>query len=54
MPVYEFVCQKCGHDFSLVVSISAYTTTKFTCPECQSDQVKRQLSAFHSITRKKS
>jgi putative FmdB family regulatory protein len=33
MPVYEFICQKCDHDFSLAVPISEYEKKKFTCPK---------------------
>lgn len=54
MPVYEFICQKCDHDFSLVVTISEYGKKKVTCPKCESDKVKRQISSFQTITSKKS
>ncbi len=54
MPVYEFICQKCDRDFSLVVTISEYEKKKFTCPKCKSDKVKRQISSFQTITSKKS
>jgi len=54
MPVYEFICQKCDCDFSLVVTISEYEKKKFTCPKCKSDKVKRQISLFQTITSKKS
>ena len=53
MPVYEFICHKCDHNFSLVISISEYEKRKFTCPKCKSDKVKRQLSSFQTITSKK-
>ena len=54
MPVYEFICQKCDHDFSLVISLSEYEKKKFMCPECKSEKVKRQISSFEAITSKKS
>ena len=54
MPVYEFICQKCDHDFSLFITISEYEKKKFTCPKCESDRVKRKLSSFQTITSKKS
>jgi putative FmdB family regulatory protein len=54
MPVYEFICQKCEHNFSLAITISEYEKKKFTCPKCKSDKVKRQISSFQTITSKKS
>lgn len=54
MPVYEFICQKCDHNFLLVVTISEYEKKKITCPECKSNKVKRQISSFQTITSKKS
>lgn len=54
MPVYEFVCEKCNHNFSLVISLKEYEKKNFTCPKCKGGKVKRQLSSFHSVTSKKS
>ena len=54
MPVYEFKCQKCEHNFSLIMTIAEYEKKKFTCPKCKSDKLKRQLSSFQTITSKKS
>lgn len=54
MPVYEFICQKCEHNFSLAITLAEYKKKQFTCPKCKSDKVKRQLSAFQTITSKKS
>ncbi len=42
MPIYEFVCQACGHEFEQIVPFSA--TKLPDCPACQSEQVHRQLS----------
>jgi len=43
MPIYEYVCQKCGIDFEKLVPTG---TTKVACPECRSPKVARQFSAF--------
>ena len=43
MPMYEFVCQDCHHQFEELVSLSDKTLPK--CPKCQSDQVKKLMSA---------
>lgn len=42
MPIYEFVCQACGHEFEQIVPFSATTLPR--CSVCQSEQVQRQLS----------
>ena len=54
MPVYEYKCEKCDRDFSLEMKISEYTKKKITCPKCKSEEVKRQISSFQTITSKKS
>lgn len=41
MPIYEFVCQNCGHEFEKILSFSAQTTP--SCAVCQSTQVVRQM-----------
>lgn len=41
MPIYEFVCQNCGHEFEKILPFSAQTTP--SCPVCQSTQVVRQM-----------
>lgn len=54
MPTYEFVCEQCKKRFSLSMKISDYEKKKFSCPKCKSKKVKRQLTAFQTITAKKS
>lgn len=42
MPIYEFECAKCHHDFeSLVLGADS----GIQCPKCQSAQVKKLMSA---------
>ncbi|MBT8332825.1 MAG: zinc ribbon domain-containing protein [Desulfobacterales bacterium] len=54
MPIYEFLCQKCEHEFSIVMTLSEYEKKKFMCPKCNDKKVKRQISSFQTITSKKS
>jgi putative FmdB family regulatory protein len=54
MPTYEFVCEKCKDRFSLIMSISEYEKKHFTCPKCNSTDVRQQPTAFHATTSKKS
>jgi putative FmdB family regulatory protein len=42
MPLYEYQCQHCRHHFELLVRES----TDFTCPQCGSTELARQLSVF--------
>jgi len=41
MPLYEFLCQECGEQFTIRVSISEKDGTK--CPQCASNEVKQKL-----------
>ena len=41
MPIYEFACQNCGHEFEQILPFSAQGTP--SCPVCQSTQVVRRM-----------
>ena len=43
MPIYAFVCGSCGHEFERLQRLSDADPTQ--CPECQAEQVRRQLTA---------
>jgi putative FmdB family regulatory protein len=40
MPLYEYDCDKCEHQFEMLV----YDGDKVQCPECDSAKVTRRLS----------
>lgn len=42
MPIFEYICQECGHHFEALVMGSKRTE----CPSCQSARLEQQLSAF--------
>ncbi len=42
MPLFEYVCKKCGHQFEALVM----GTTSPSCPSCQSKKLEKQLSIF--------
>lgn len=42
MPIYEFVCESCTHEFEKIVSFSAALAP--TCPVCEGNSVKRLMS----------
>ncbi|MDL1970732.1 MAG: zinc ribbon domain-containing protein [Candidatus Desulfofervidaceae bacterium] len=41
MPIYEYVCDDCGHRFECLVR----SNDKITCPKCQGTNLTRLLSA---------
>jgi len=41
MPIYEYECGKCGHQFEFLV---LPTSPKAACPECKSRKLNRQIS----------
>lgn len=44
MPIYEFVCDKCGHQFEQLFA-SMQQRSLPSCPKCQGP-TKKQISAF--------
>jgi len=42
MPIYEFTCQSCNHNFETLVRSS----TVPECPHCHSQQLEKRLSVF--------
>ncbi len=45
MPIYEYVCQRCGVRFEKFVR-SMSSTAVVECPECKSQEVGRTFSVF--------
>ena len=55
MPDYDYVCSKCGRVFSVYFSFKELEAKQTViCPQCQSDQVKKQITGFYAKTSKKS
>jgi putative FmdB family regulatory protein len=42
MPIFEYVCKECQHEFEAIV----FGTQKAECPKCQSKKLEPQLSVF--------
>jgi putative FmdB family regulatory protein len=42
MPVYEYVCRKCGHEFEELV----FGAEKLDCPKCKSSRLEKKFSVF--------
>ncbi len=42
MPIFEYICQECQHEFEALV----FGSDKAKCPKCQSQKLSPQLSVF--------
>jgi len=42
MPIFEYVCQECQHEFETLI----FGRDKAKCPKCQSQKLTPQLSVF--------
>jgi putative FmdB family regulatory protein len=42
MPIYDYRCRGCGHEFELIV----LKGTVIACPSCQSQELEQQVSGF--------
>ncbi len=42
MPIYEYLCQQCGHKFEMIV----HGETRPACPSCKTERVDKQMSTF--------
>ena len=45
MPMYDYICGHCGHHFEELIMSSAIQDSDISCPKCESNQSKKQLSA---------
>ncbi|MBW6466739.1 MAG: zinc ribbon domain-containing protein [Brevefilum sp.] len=46
MPIYEYHCTDCGHDFEKLVRFSDPKTNSAECPGCQSQNTRKRLSTI--------
>ena len=44
MPLFEFMCVRCGNHFEQLVRGSG--TQEIVCPRCKSNTVQKQMSSF--------
>lgn len=54
MPTYDYTCDKCGHEFSRVESMSDHDARKTKCPKCGSASVTQAMRPFYVKTVRKS
>lgn len=49
MPIYEYICLECGHEFEKLVRNST-ESNDIQCPECKSSQLEDKVSGFASVS----
>lgn len=54
MPIYDFKCNSCGHEFDLIESVNEHDEHKEKCPKCKSGDIERVIGAASVQTSKKS
>ena len=54
MPMYEYECQKCRHDFTLTMSIQEQDKAKIQCPKCDSQDLTQVIEPVFVRTGRKS
>jgi putative FmdB family regulatory protein len=54
MPMYDFVCRKCGKEFAEIMPVSELDKRQVACPACGSTDVQHIVTSVHTITKKKS
>lgn len=42
MPIYEYLCNKCGNEFEKLV----FGNQQVACPRCSSAEIKKKFSVF--------
>jgi putative FmdB family regulatory protein len=47
MPIFEYICKECKHEFEALV----YGSEKTECPACHSKKLEPQLSVFAVATK---
>ena len=46
MPLYEFTCKKCGHNFEELMTQTEKNDGKTKCPTCKSTRLEQGFSSF--------
>jgi putative FmdB family regulatory protein len=54
MPTYDYQCEKCQNEFTLILSMGEHEKGKTRCPKCKSKKIKQLMSAFMAKTSRKS
>ncbi len=50
MPIYEFVCEDCGHEFETLLR-NRDEVAGLKCPKCESAKLKRLMSVAATVVK---
>jgi len=50
MPIYEFVCEDCGHEFETLLR-SRDEIDSLRCPRCEGSRLKRLMSVAATVVK---
>jgi putative FmdB family regulatory protein len=53
MPLYEFRCRRCHHQFELRQTMREHAAQRPACPSCGAQDVEPMLSRFFAQTSRK-
>jgi putative FmdB family regulatory protein len=54
MPTYEFHCEDCKKEVTLVLTMKEREEAKFVCPQCQGKKLEPLMAGFFAKTSRKS
>jgi len=54
MPTYDYRCQKCGKEFSVILSMREHDGKKAKCPKCGGKKLGQLITTFMTKTSRKS
>jgi putative FmdB family regulatory protein len=53
MPLFDYRCQSCSHEFEVLIRPASHGDPPPSCPACGSDKLARLLSTFALSSREK-
>ena len=54
MPLYEYLCKKCGQLFAFTMTVSEHEKKRVQCPHCNGTEIVSQFQSFFAKTSRKS
>ena len=53
MPLFDYRCESCAHQFEVLIRPASYGDPAPACPACGSGKIERQLSTFAMSSRER-
>ena len=53
MPTYDFICDKCRHEFSLTLRLADYEKKKYAGPRGQNSKIAHRFAACETVSAKR-